>query len=52
MPTPTPAPKKGADAKKTRMITEEASAPVVGWLVALNGNSKGQDFRVREGKED
>ena len=51
IPVPTPAPKKpSADAKKTRMITEEASSPVVGWLVALNGNSKGQDFRVREGK--
>lgn len=52
LPTPTPAPKAkaGADAKKTRMIVEEASAPVVGWLVALNGNSKGKDFRVVEGK--
>lgn len=50
LPVPTPAPKRGADAKKTRMLVEEASSPVVGWLVALNGKHKGQDFRVREGK--
>ncbi|MCO5171284.1 MAG: FHA domain-containing protein [Planctomycetes bacterium] len=50
LPTPTPAPKPGASAKKTRMMVEEASSPVVGWLVALTGNHKGQDFRVREGK--
>lgn len=50
LPVPTPAPKPSAGAKKTRMMVEEASSPVVGWLVALTGKSKGQDFRVREGK--
>ncbi|MBI4576756.1 MAG: FHA domain-containing protein [Planctomycetes bacterium] len=24
--------------------------PVVGWIVALGGNHKGQDFRIRDGK--
>lgn len=50
LPTPTPAPKPAAAAKKTRILVEEATAPVVGWLVALNGKHKGQDFRIREGK--
>jgi hypothetical protein len=50
MPTPIPVPKPGAGAKKTQMMQEVASAPVVGWLVALNGKHKGEDFRVKEGK--
>jgi pSer/pThr/pTyr-binding forkhead associated (FHA) protein len=36
--------------KKTRMLSAEAEAPLVGWLVALNGKHKGTDFRLREGK--
>jgi pSer/pThr/pTyr-binding forkhead associated (FHA) protein len=39
-----------SNAKKTRMLVEEAKVPVAGWLVALNGKSKGEDFKVREGK--
>lgn len=39
---------------KTRVFaTEQAEQdklPVVGWLVALSGNHKGEDFRIREGK--
>ena len=51
MPVPVPVPAKGkADAKKTRMIVEEAAAPIAGWLVPLTGKHKGTDFRVREGK--
>jgi pSer/pThr/pTyr-binding forkhead associated (FHA) protein len=52
MPTPVPAPqpRRGSDAKKTRMFTEDAAPPVVGWIVALTGNHKGQDFRVRSGR--
>jgi hypothetical protein len=45
-------PKPGA--KKTRVFAAETEAehkvPVVGWLVALSGNHKGEDFRIREGK--
>lgn len=48
MPTPVPVPKPGA--KKTVVLEEAQQAPVVGWLVALNGKHKGQDFRIREGK--
>ena len=31
-------------------MQEVAQTPVVGWLVALTGKHKGQDFRLREGK--
>ncbi|MHC4390326.1 MAG: FHA domain-containing protein [Planctomycetota bacterium] len=51
MPPPRRAPKGGG---KTRVMAVEQAAekkiPVVGWLVALNGNHKGDDFRIREGK--
>ena len=53
MPMPTPvasAPRPGAGAKKTRMIVEDKKMPVAGWLVALNGKHKGEDFKIREGK--
>jgi pSer/pThr/pTyr-binding forkhead associated (FHA) protein len=39
-----------SNAKKTRMLVEEAKQPVTGWLVALNGKHKGEDFKIREGK--
>ncbi len=47
VPVPAPAPKP---AKKTMMMVEAAKVPVVGWLVALNGKHKGEDFKIREGK--
>jgi pSer/pThr/pTyr-binding forkhead associated (FHA) protein len=50
-PPPRPAP---AGAKKTQVFAEQQAAekkiPVVGWLVALNNKHKGEDFRIREGK--
>ena len=53
MPMPMPAQRPSANAKKTRVFAEEATAekkvPVVGWLVALTGKHKGEDFRIREG---
>ena len=49
VPMPAPAPKK-ADPKKTKFLVEEQKTPVAGWLVALNGKHKGEDFKVREGK--
>lgn len=49
MPTPAPVARQ-ADAKKTRMIFEDKKMPVAGWLVALNGKHKGEDFKIREGK--
>lgn len=59
MPMPMPAPgggrpAPGSAAKRTRVFAEEQAAekklPVVGWLVALTGKHKGDDFRIREGK--
>ncbi len=35
---------------KTVMIAEKRKPPVVGWLVAMNGDQKGEDFRIREGQ--
>jgi pSer/pThr/pTyr-binding forkhead associated (FHA) protein len=32
------------------MISERRSAPVVGWLVAMSGEQRGQDFRIRDGQ--
>jgi FHA domain len=39
-----------APARKTVLISEQHKAPVVGWLVAMNGGQKGQDFRIRDGQ--
>jgi pSer/pThr/pTyr-binding forkhead associated (FHA) protein len=50
MPVPVAAPRAQQDAKKTRMFLEDAAPPVVGWLVAITGNHKGEDFRVRSGR--
>lgn len=53
-PMPMPASRPGASAKKTRVFQEEQAdlkkLPVVGWLVSLTGKHKGEDFRIREGK--
>jgi len=47
-------PAPGSAAKRTRVFAEEQAAekklPVVGWLVCLTGKHKGDDFRIREGK--
>jgi pSer/pThr/pTyr-binding forkhead associated (FHA) protein len=38
------------DGTKTVLLTAIKRSPVVGWLVVLNGAQKGEDFRLREGK--
>jgi len=35
---------------KTVLLASIHRSPVVGWLVALNGVQKGEDFRLREGQ--
>jgi hypothetical protein len=35
---------------KTVMLVDRRKPPVVGWLVAMNGEQKGEDYRVREGQ--
>ncbi len=36
--------------RKTVLLSESRKAPVVGWLVAMNGDHKGEDFRLVEGQ--
>jgi hypothetical protein len=35
---------------RTEDIKEEKTLPIAGWLLILNGKQKGDDFRLREGK--
>jgi len=42
-----PAPASG---RKTVLLSEKHKPPVVGWLVALNGEQRGEDFRIRDGQ--
>jgi len=44
------APAPAADIRKTVTLASLHRPPVVGWLVALNGRQKGEDFRLREGQ--
>jgi Inner membrane component of T3SS, cytoplasmic domain len=37
-------------ARKTVLLSQKYKAPVVGWFVALDGEQKGEDFRLREGQ--
>ncbi len=39
-----------AGARKTVLLSQKYKAPVVGWFVALDGQQKGEDFRLREGQ--
>src|SRR5690348_13352843 len=36
--------------RKTVLLSQRYKAPVVGWLVALDGEQKGEDFRLRDGQ--
>ena len=44
-------PPSPAGPRKTVLLTEQKKAPVVGWFVAMDGEQKGEDFRVRDGAE-
>lgn len=44
------APVTGVAARRTVLISEKRKPPVVGWFVALDGEQKGEDFRIREGQ--
>jgi Inner membrane component of T3SS, cytoplasmic domain len=43
-------PARDAAGRRTVLLTEKRKPPVVGWLVALSGEQKGEDFRLREGQ--
>ncbi|MGO8796039.1 MAG: FHA domain-containing protein [Candidatus Sulfotelmatobacter sp.] len=52
-PPSTPVPVSPAAApppRKTVLISEQQRAPVVGWLVAMNGSQRGRDFRIHDGQ--
>lgn len=36
--------------RKTVLLTDKRKPPVVGWFVALTGDQKGEDFRIRDGQ--
>jgi hypothetical protein len=38
------------ESRKTVLLSTLRQAPVVGWLVAMNGPQKGEDFRLRDGQ--
>jgi hypothetical protein len=40
----------GGAGRKTVLLSEKRKPPVVGWFVAMTGEQKGEDFKVREGK--
>src|SRR5690348_13118991 len=44
------APPAPAGPRKTVLLTEQRKAPVVGWFVAMDGEQKGEDFRIRDGQ--
>jgi len=35
--------------RRSVVLADKRKAPVVGWFVALSGQQKGEDFRIREG---
>jgi hypothetical protein len=45
-----PESKPAFDGGKTVLLSNLKRPPVVGWLVVLSGQQKGEDFRLREGK--
>jgi len=49
-PASEPAPAAGSSGRKTVILSEKRKPPVVGWLVALNGEQRGEDFRIRDGQ--
>jgi hypothetical protein len=39
----------GSGGRRTVLLADKRKLPVVGWFVALTGEQKGEDFRIREG---
>jgi FHA domain-containing protein len=49
-PAATPVTVPAPGPRKTVLISDQKRPPVVGWLVAMSGTQKGEDFRVRDGQ--
>jgi hypothetical protein len=47
---PAPAAAGAAVGRKTVLLSEKRKPPVVGWFVAMSGDQKGEDFRIRDGQ--
>jgi hypothetical protein len=45
-----PAEVPAADPRKTVLLSALKKPPVVGWLVAMDGPQRGEDFRLRDGQ--
>jgi Inner membrane component of T3SS, cytoplasmic domain len=45
-----PPPAAQGGPRKTVLINEQRRTAVVGWFVALDGDQKGEDFRIRDGQ--
>ncbi len=45
-----PAKESSAAGRKTVLLTDKRKPPVVGWFVAMTGEQKGEDFRIRDGQ--
>jgi hypothetical protein len=43
-------PVSNAAPRKTVLLSQKYKSPVVGWFVALDGQQKGEDFRLRDGQ--
>jgi hypothetical protein len=39
-----------AQGRRTVLLADKRKPPVVGWFVALTGDQKGEDFRIRDGQ--
>lgn len=50
MPPPSGATAPAPAGRKTVLLSQKYKAPVVGWFVALDGQHKGEDFRLRDGQ--
>ena len=44
------APAAQVNSRKTVLLVDKKKPPVLGWLVAMNGEQKGQDFRIVDGQ--
>jgi type III secretion system (T3SS) inner membrane Yop/YscD-like protein len=47
---PASTPAQSGPGRKTVLLTDKRKPPVVGWFVALTGEQKGEDFRIRDGQ--
>jgi Inner membrane component of T3SS, cytoplasmic domain len=47
---PTPQSATVSPSRKTVVVSDLHKAPLVGWVVLMDGNDKGKDFRVRDGQ--